>query len=357
MNAEPISNLVSNKTKALCALFSKQNHDGSWGNSELEKIRWTSNAVITLSLLKFDIYQSKQLKKAYTFLLNFDRSKKEWYLKVPALLKCCGPDKDILNEDIKALKSAIKNDEVGSLHEKASLVMELLNAGIIDIDLKIIREQILRTKTNHGSITSLGEQTHNAALYANFLSLLGEPDDNKIIEDTIKWIFLRKIVNKDTSSICWENSYGKTAYVCINVMNCQIKMDPVDQSITNAMNYFQLKHGGFVPMDKKPAHESTSPIYTTILYLRTLGTFFIKNSHIYHDAYRFLLIMYVLQRMRFHWLNFLIRMSPMIYILLGISLLILISYFFGLDLAKGIISSILAALGISGYVVFKRFFS
>jgi len=338
-------------------LLSKQNHDGSWGKDMKEKVRWTSNAVYTLSLLGFNPKKSNKLKKAVEWLKNIPMTYEEWFLRIPALSLAHYSDKSHQDKDYERAKQLFKQDLVGPLPFKTALALELISEGVEVPNIELIHDAIIRSlRKEHQDLYSFGGSTNNTTLYANFLMHINNGEEEKdIIEKCLHWVKLRGVEKFEGNALCWEESYGKTAYVIVNAVELSDYLDDFEDMLCKALNYFKPLKNGAIPQDKVPAHESRSSIYTTILYIRAIGTLLKHNTGYYEYAFKALLTKLStgwkkVSNMTKRWIHFIfpaiicVAIGGLLYLLLG------------RNFAFGILSSIAAASILSLYMLLKKLF-
>lgn len=275
---------IENLVKSIQWLFLQQNLDGSWGKTKLEKIRWTSNAVITLSSLGLS-HEERPLEKAVKWLEKYSKKNVEWYLRIPALLECY--DLEFVKKlgDISDLEQLLKDGKVGSLPFRVALQLNLIRHGVsfdtIDTTITAIHNTLNGESEN---LKSFSSSTNLTSLYCEFLLHSGKGEDN-LIKECTDWVLLRKIVDNGRATICWENSFGKTAYVMINLI--ELKKKDIDSlvDINKVLSYFSLNKNGSVPTDSIAAIESKSSVYTTILFLRLISAILKEHPSHYKTAF------------------------------------------------------------------------
>lgn len=330
--------------KAARWLIGEQNRDGSWGHDDKTKRRWTSNAIIALSGIVHGPLDVRSIRKAAIYLRGL-RREDEWYLRIPALLavgeaswlKECG--------DIAALEKLISADKVGTLAFKVALTTELLRCNIQLASLEAIRSAILATGCEEvdGLYSFGGGHTSHTTLYVLFLCLVGRKEDEELIQRALRWVQIRSIRVRDGIGICWQESHSITAYVMINLMEMRAVPFDTEPIIAKALHYFVPLQDGNIPPDlHHTAHESRSSVYTTILYVRAVGSY-LKRYNAYEEAFSGIMQADLLEAPAalhriFKWLR---RLAP--WILAGL-MLVYIYFFVGKGLVEGALGSLLAAL-------------
>ncbi|GAG62304.1 unnamed protein product [marine sediment metagenome] len=268
--------------KAIRWLLLEQNLDGSWGKNIIDKVRWTANAVYSFHLLGLSA-EFKPIKKAIEWLKKIDENHVEWYLRIPPL--CAFGLKDWLNHkgDFNRIKQLFEKDSIGPLAIKSAIALDLNESGVSLPNINQIESSVLSTlREEDNDLFSFAGSTNDTSLYCDFLNTLFPKKHNDIIQKCLRWILIRKIENKDLNTICWEKSYGKTAYVILNLLKF-IKQKPKIRSLLpQVLEYYRPSHSGAIPPDNFPAHESKSSIYTTILFIRVYA----KISEYHLDNYR-----------------------------------------------------------------------
>lgn len=283
---DPFVRYTDNLVSCLQWLFSVQNHDGSWGSRPEDRIRWTSNAVYALSKLGFESGRVKTYGHAIDWLKAVPKTWPEWYLRIPALSAAGLSDWLDKNGDYQAAAELLRRDSIGSLAVKVAFATELLSVGVPVPNLEHIRTSILATRVNEdGDLVSFASSTNDTTLYANFLRSVGNPDDDKTIDECIRWVKIRAVAKAGGASLCWEESYGKTAYVAVNLIQSSSDGRALEPLILKALNYFEPGQDGAIPPDSVPAHESRDSIYTTILFIRAFATFLAQASRYCEGAF------------------------------------------------------------------------
>lgn len=334
-------------------LFSKQNRDGSWGGNLKEKVRWTSNAVYTLSFLGFVPKRSKKFKQAIEWLKGIPITHDEWFLRIPALSAVGLGDWLHQSNDYSKAKELFRQDLIGQLPFKTALAMELLSEGIDVPNLELITNSILVTlRREDQDLLSFGGSTNNTTLYANFLKCINYEDQN-LIEKCIRWVKIRATEKSGGSTLCWEESYGKTAYVIINLIELIDNVHDIEDIVLKTLNYFQPLKNGAIPSDRIPAHESRSSIYTTILFIRVIGTLFKHDVRYYESAFKALIMGLILNQKLFHgWIR---KLAPIAFpASICFAAAILLYFLFGKDFIFSVLSSIAAGVIISLYFILKK---
>lgn len=283
--------LSRNIIEAIRWLVSQQNRDGSWGKSEYEKITWTSQIVIALTYYVPNWSDFYPLKQAVSFLKKLRRRNNKWYFRIPALLYV--KDHELLKDDLASLEKEIDDGEI-ELRFQASLAIDLITHGInLDFFYEIETSLLKKLKSNNIGFSWFSERTDEDLLYA--LAIVKIDDLNQDIteefniEHVINWVLSRKTRNSD--SVNWENSYGRTAYITINLLMLEkagkVDLDKmlIDCSVDEIFSWFKPLKDGRMPEDTQPAvFKSTHSIYITALYLRMIGMFIdckpLKGNHI-----------------------------------------------------------------------------
>jgi len=342
---QPIAAHTAHLLSAVRWLLSKQNRDGSWGSSNKEKVRWTANAVYTLTVLGFKPERVRQLKKAIEWLKTVPDDHEEWYLRIQPLLTVGLGSWLEAHNDFERAKELIRTDAVGSLSIKVALVIELLDAKVDLPNLDVIVTQVLATLREEGQrLASFGGSTNDTTLYCNFLKIATGSEHQRTINECIEWVRIRAVERSNGNAVCWEESYGKTAYVILNLLRL-IDVAAVEHLVFQAINYFQPSEGGEIPPDVIPAHDSLSSTYTTILFIRVMGTFLHCYPEHYRSAFIFLLSDLSIVQSRPHgWLKVAALLLAML-IVFGLTYFLLWSV-----LGKEFISNVSASLVAAGCV-------
>jgi hypothetical protein len=335
-------------------LFSKQNRDGSWGGNLKEKVRWTSNAVYTLSILGFMPERCKRFEQAVEWLKSIPKTHSEWFLRIPALSAAGLEGWLKQNEDYLGARELFQKELIGPLPFKTALALELLSENIEVPNIKLITDAILATLQEEGpDLISFGGSTNNTTLYANFLKRVNGQRYRDSIEKGIRWVMLRRIEESHSEALCWEESYGKTAYVIINLIELTENVNEVRPIILKALNYFRPLETGAIPADRIPAHESQSSIYTTILFIRAIGMLLKHDVACYESAFKTLLMELDLKLNRFRsWIRGFARIAFPTGACLTI--LILLYNVFGKNFVLSVSASIAAGVIISLYYILRK---
>lgn len=322
--------------------MSKQNRDGSWGDNQREKVRWTANAVYTLTVLGYDPDRVKQLKRAIQWLKTIPENDEEWYLRIQPLITVGLENWLEERNDFERAKDLIRRDAVGSLSIKVALVIELLEANVDLPNLDLIVKQVLGTLRQEGQgLSSFAGSTNDTTLYCNFLKLVTRDEHSRIIHECIEWVRVRAVEKSNGDAICWEESYGKTAYVILNLL-CLIEVPAVERLIPQAINYFQPSESGAIPPDEIPAHDSRSSVYTTILFIRVVGFYLRCHPGDYQPAFIHLLSDPGVLRPRAHrWLKVAVLLLTTV-VVFGITLILLLLVF-GKEFLFSVFASLVAA--------------
>ncbi|MDP1726072.1 MAG: hypothetical protein Q8M15_04770 [Bacteroidota bacterium] len=283
MNIE--SAKIKSALSSLKWLLAKQNKDGSWGNSSIEKIRWTSNALLTMHELGFNSDYTP-ITKSVKWLNAYSQNEEEWYLKIPPLLALGFQNELEKNGEIENLKRIIADDKIGVLPFKVAIILELKKHKINIEGLDKVEFSVLNTLRDEGnSLLSFSNSTNTTSLYCEFLSTFYIDKHKDTIAKCISWVLVRKIVSSQNHSICWENSYGKTSYVLINLLNTVQDQHSIIPLIKPILYYFQQDKEGAILPDKIAAYKSTSSVYTTILFIRLVAAIANSNTTIYKDIF------------------------------------------------------------------------
>ncbi len=266
-------------------LLGNQNRDGSWGRTPTEKMRWTANAVYTLQLLGLNP-QARQMAKAIDWLKHISIAEPEWYLRVPALIAVGLSDWLKGQKDFDRVHSLFETDTIGPLPIKVALATELLQAGITVPNLTLIENTMLSMlrKEEHG-LASFAGSTNNTTLYCSFLSKLDYERHRDVIQRCISWVLLRQIEKPELNAVCWEESYGRTAYVVLNLIDMAHYIENEDGLYTKCVAFFRPNREGAIPADVIPAHDSLASTYTTILFVRTYAALMQERLIIYRKAF------------------------------------------------------------------------
>ena len=265
-------------------VISKQNRDGSWGTSKVDQIRWTANAAITLSDLGFDA-KFPPVARATQFLLQYPQHEINWYLKIPALLSL--GHKKIVEEngELEELLKLFLTDRIGILPFKAALALDLKKRGIEIPELDKLESTILRSLDEESGLVSFAKSTNETSLYCEFLSTFFPEKHEETIRRCIEWLQVRKSFIGGRETICWERSYGKTAYVIINLLEIPQAENIVDQLIDPVLRYFQPDKNGAIAPDTIPAIQSKSSIYTSILFVRMTAAVARRRPEVYRSLF------------------------------------------------------------------------
>lgn len=286
----PLQNYTGNLITATQWLLSKQNHDGSWGETTTDKVRWTANALYSLNLLGLDP-QSKNLRKAATWLMKIPATHPEWYLRIQPLTAVGLHDWLKTEKDLDRVRSIFETDTIGPLSIKVALAYELLREGLDVPMLDLIEKSVVATLRNEESgLCSFAGSTNDTTLYCAFLNKVDRAKYQDIVRRCVRWVILRQIEKPEFNAICWEESYGKTAYVILNLLDIENDISNLDSLLSKTFAFFRPKQNGAIPEDLIPAHNSQSSIYTTILFIRAYAAAMQKQPNLYRKAFGQLII-------------------------------------------------------------------
>jgi hypothetical protein len=264
-------------------IISQQNRDGSWGNSRVDQIRWTANALLTFADLGFNS-RFPPVARATQFLLDYPQHEVNWYLKIPALLSL-GHQKTIENNgDLEALLKLFLADKIGILPFKAALALDLKKSGIEIPGLEKLENTILESLDEESGLLSFARSTNETSLYCEFLTAFFPDKHEATVRRCIEWLCVKKsFVGGDR--VCWERSYGKTAYVVINLLEIPLAKETVDQLIDPVLRYFRPGASGAIAPDTVAAIESKSSIYTSILFVRMTAAVARHRPQVYRSLF------------------------------------------------------------------------
>lgn len=275
--------------KAIKWLLLEQNSDGSWGRNLTDKVRWTANAVYSFHLLGLNT-DFKPINKAIDWLKKVPETHGEWYLRIPPLC-AFGLNNWLENRgDFNRITQLFATDSIGPLAIKVAISLDLIEEGIPIPKIDLTEIAILSTLRDEANgLCSFAGSTNDTSLYCDFLNTLFKNKHNEIVEKCLRWIFVRRIEKKDQDAICWEESYGKTAYVTLNLLKFIEQKPEIELLLPQIFEYYKPTLSGAIPPDNLPAHESKSSIYTTILFIRLFAKISEYNKENYKHISVFLL--------------------------------------------------------------------
>jgi hypothetical protein len=159
----------------------------------------------------------EMLRRAGEWLKKRDREG-EWFLRVPALLAAGQKDWVDTNGDSSAIRDILAKGQVGPLFFAVAVAASLLEYGYDIPNANELRASAYRALRDEGpGLVSFDGITSTTALYATFLNRLAREEDTDVVQKAFAWLIVRKIESRADPSISWENSYGRTAYVLIDL--------------------------------------------------------------------------------------------------------------------------------------------
>lgn len=257
---------------------SKQNADGSWGETKEQKLRWTAQAVITLHQFGFD-RDHRIMKKAAAFLERID-SGGEGFLVLPALQFVSTPV--ALQSRIDAFMVVGVRDQTKPLAWRVATCLSLMEAKekVAAQPIETLRDEVLaavQTNTVAGkSFRTFGNKPNEASLFIRFLDAIRKsrpdvaiPDDcEAICREAFEWLNAK--VDDDGVTCGWAGSYSITSYTLINLVDLA-HYDGVRERFGKFIKFFAHSSEISLPPDQTPAFESTGPLYTTLLFIRMIS--------------------------------------------------------------------------------------
>jgi hypothetical protein len=183
-------------------------------------------------------------------------------------------------------------NRIGPLEVKVALALDLLEQELDLSSLDLIEQEVLKTVRNEpNGLVSFAGVTNITTLCCAFLKRC-PTDHSQLISKCIDWVIMRRI--ESNSTLNWENSYGKTAYVAMNLIALH-KLNPLYYSF--AVLCTQYFHEGIhrdgrdggVPPDSIAAIKSKSQLYTTSLFIRLLGVLVMTSAPLQREAFALML--------------------------------------------------------------------
>ncbi|HHT9148674.1 MAG TPA: hypothetical protein ACFYEJ_06720 [Candidatus Wujingus californicus] len=226
------------------------------------------------------------MRKAIYWLKLIPRNHPEWYLRIQPLMAV-----GLLNwlekeQDIQRVRDLFETDTIGSLPVKVALALELLREGFDVPKLELTEKSVIATlRKEEGELYSFAGGTNVTTLYCSFLSKINCEKHQEIISCSLRWVLLRQIEKLDINAICWEESYGRTAYVVLNLLDLQYAINDREIFLSKSLAFFRPKPNGAMPKDVIPAHDSHSSTYITILFIRVYATIMQQDLRIYRKAF------------------------------------------------------------------------
>ncbi|MCI0560110.1 MAG: hypothetical protein MN733_16595 [Nitrososphaera sp.] len=273
-------------------LLRQQNRDGSWGKTPTEKVRWTSNIVISLHEI-MDAIEGSALERAIKFLeSDAPERSDEWFLRIPAFLSV--DRTKLMEKDLGRLEQKIAELD---LFYQAALLLQISDHRFNDVRKTLLASISNRKPSGEHGIITFDERWNQSTLYALFVIQYSEDDDLK--KSAHKVIAGVSIVGKqprtDQSGVCFSTSNSISGYVGLNLLE-YLRVHRSASHLQESFFYdlykgFKRKNDGSLYGDKEglQAFASRSRIYTTSIFIRFVSKFLSTFNAVQNAAFRNLL--------------------------------------------------------------------